>query len=191
MELLSEDKDVPQHWPRVYALDVDLAGAASAVWGAYNRSADTLHLYAEYVSSATSLALHADAIRKRGSWIPGLVQPNAYKRSASRAAQLINQLYDLNLDITAVELDEDAGEAEILSRLASKRLTADRSLREWLNQYRHHSHDDKEQRHGLIIATEMIAVFGVDMALTEEQIRQADDPQALWAEEQRSKVTGY
>ena len=59
----------------------------------------------------------AQVIRKRGSWIMGLFDHLARKRTKPAADKLVEDLLDLNLDIITVSADPDAGIAEVAQRL--------------------------------------------------------------------------
>src|SRR4051812_45145195 len=51
--ILCDPFDIPEHWPRAYALDVGWKRTA-ALWGAWNRDSDIVYLYSEhYLGEAT------------------------------------------------------------------------------------------------------------------------------------------
>jgi hypothetical protein len=67
------DFAIPAKWPRAYGLDIRWQKVA-AIWGARDPASDVVYLYSEYCGEG-ELASHAAAIRGRGAWIPGLIDP--------------------------------------------------------------------------------------------------------------------
>ena len=74
------DFAIPDHFPRVYALDVGWNKTA-AIWGARDNEAGVIYLYSEHYAGQQEPILHAQAIKARGSWIHGVVDPAARGRS--------------------------------------------------------------------------------------------------------------
>src|SRR5262245_51825418 len=70
----------PDHYPQCYAMDVGWNRTA-ALWAAIDRDADVAYLYSEYYRSEAEPPVHAAAIRSRGIWIPGVIDPAARHRS--------------------------------------------------------------------------------------------------------------
>src|SRR5690606_5435546 len=66
------DFEIPKHWPRAWGLDCALAGTTAASWGALDRDTDVLYIYSVYRRQQAETAIHADAIKARGVWIPGV-----------------------------------------------------------------------------------------------------------------------
>lgn len=61
---------IPAFWPRLAAMDFGWDHPTTVVWGAIDRDTDTTYVYSEYAASKTVVAVHADAIKARGQWIP-------------------------------------------------------------------------------------------------------------------------
>ena len=85
--ILVKEFTIPDHWPRGYGLDIHWNKVA-VIWGALDPQTDTLYLYSEYEAEADS-AIHAAAIRSRGSWIIGLCDPTANDRTEFDGLSLI------------------------------------------------------------------------------------------------------
>lgn len=71
-----EPFDLPQWWPRAYGLDVGW-NITAAVWGAWDRDSDIVYIYSEYYAGQQSTANHAEAIKARGHWMNGAIDPAA------------------------------------------------------------------------------------------------------------------
>jgi hypothetical protein len=106
---------IPSVWPQVCVLDINLTHFA-AVWGAWQRTTDTLYLTDNYLAPLSELAVHAEAVRKRGFWIPILIDMEDHGRSHDAGWRLMQRLADLNLDVYTVPLDLEAGVADITVR---------------------------------------------------------------------------
>ena len=183
---------LPKFWPRVWALDVDHA-RASVLWAAHDRESDTLYVYAELVMPRHELALVADAIKKRASWAPGLFDHLARGRAPQSGQMIIEAMLDLHLDVFAMQVDPDAGAAEVARRLATKRLKVFSTCNEWLSQYRAYRRnkdgDLVEESDGLMRAMDLLALSGPQIAMADvETLRNVDDD---WAGQSRCDVTGY
>ncbi len=67
--------DIPEHWPRAYGMDFGYH-ATAAVWVVQDPRAMVKYAYATYKRGKVVNALHAEAIKARGKWIPGLCDPS-------------------------------------------------------------------------------------------------------------------
>lgn len=199
-DILEKSFDIPRHWPRVFALDMDLNRVA-AVWGAIDRASDTVWLTGEYVARRADLAVHAAAIRDRcapmpelPAWIPGVFDPRARKRGAEEGERIVSRLLGLNLDLFTIEgVETEALLGEVATRLSAKRLRVFSELREWLSEYRNSRRDQNgalvEANDGLIRATGLLCLSGVHIAITDRVLDQEtrDEASAM----SRDTVTGY
>lgn len=140
-EITVEAFKIPAHWPRAYALDVGWKRTA-ALWGAFDREVDTWYLYAEYYRGHAEPSIHAAAIRARGEWIPGCVDPAARGRGQKDGEQLIQNYRDLGLDLTEADHAIEAGIFEVYDRLSTGRLKVFSLLRNWLAEYRIYRRDE-------------------------------------------------
>jgi hypothetical protein len=85
--LLVDDFEIPDHWSRAYAMDVRFQTVA-AIWGALDPESDVLYLSSEYFAEVDP-AVAAAAIRARGPWIQGLIDPQANGRDETDGFGLI------------------------------------------------------------------------------------------------------
>lgn len=184
--------EMPKHWPRIWALDIDGA-KASALWASVDKESDTLYVYAECVVSRSELSLVAEAIRKRGLWIPGLFDHIARKRSKQEGSRITEALLDLRLDVFTVTADAEAGVAEVSRRLSTKRIKVFANCTEWAAQYRAYRRgkdgDLVEESDGLMRCLDLLALSGSTIAASsaEDEQEAKDD----WASATRDLVTGY
>jgi hypothetical protein len=114
---------IPDHWPRVYGLDV--GGKTACVWGAWDREHDLLVLDGEYYREEKEDAepsLHAEAIKKPGKWIPGVIDPAARGRSQTDGRRSLQMYKDLGLDVEPADNSVETGIYRVWTRLQSGRL---------------------------------------------------------------------
>ena len=61
---------IPSHWPRLAGVDFGWDHHTAAVWGAWDRDNDCVHIYDCYKRREAPVVVHAAAMRARGPWIP-------------------------------------------------------------------------------------------------------------------------
>lgn len=166
-EIVCDPIEIPDHWPRAYGFDVGWNRTA-AIWGAVDREAQTTYLYAEHYRGQAEPAVHAEAIRARGKWIPGVIDPASRGRGQKDGAQLLQDYLDLGLDISLAVNAVEAGLYAVWQRLSGGRLKVFKSCGNWLDEYRLYRRDEngkivKEHDH-LMDATRYLIVSGLDIA---------------------------
>jgi Terminase RNaseH-like domain len=166
-EILVDPFELPPYWPRAYGLDVGWNRTA-AIWGALDRETDTLVLYAEHYRGQAEPAVHAEAIRARGAWMPGVIDPASRGRAQRDGEQLLQNYRDLGLKLVAARNGVEAGLFEVYQRLGSGRLKVFRTLQNWLAEYRLYRRDEKgtvvKASDHLMDATRYLAVSGTTIA---------------------------
>lgn len=145
-DILVDDFAIPDHWPRVYGMDVGWNKTA-ALWAALNRETDTIYLYAEHYRGQAEPSIHAQAVKARGDWIPGVIDPAARGRSQIDGQKLM-EMYGpngLGLDIEKANNAVESGIYEVWTRLSTGRLKVFRSLGNWIQEFRLYRRNDKGQ----------------------------------------------
>lgn len=179
---------IPDWWPRAYALDVGWNRTA-AIWGAWNRDNDTVYLYDEYYVAEAPPQVHADAIKGRGEWIPGVIDPASAGSNQKDGTQLISEYRALGLDVSPADNTVEAGIHSVYRRLISGRLKVFRHLVNWTSEVRLYRRDEKgkivKERDHLMDATRYLIMSGMGRAETAPSHRWED------AATQRNAVTGY
>jgi len=101
-DILVDAFSIPDHWPRGYGLDVGWNRTA-VIWMAKNPDTQVKYFYDEHYRGEADPTVHGAAIRKRGSWIPGRVDPAARGRNQIDGRNLLKLYRD------AIYGDEDPG----------------------------------------------------------------------------------
>jgi phage terminase large subunit-like protein len=142
-DITCEPFDIPFYWPRAFALDPSW-GRTAVVWGAYNEQEDIWYVYSEYIRGQAEIPIHVEAIKSRGAWIAGVVDPYAVGGGRGKDGEAFLEAYakhglDLELANNAVE----AGIQEVYERLSTGRLKIFKTCTNFFYEYRMYRRDDK------------------------------------------------
>jgi hypothetical protein len=133
---------IPSHWPRVYSLDTGWNWTA-ALWMAYDRETLTRYLYAEYKKGEELPQIHADAIKARGEWIPGVIDISANNRGPRDGERLMADYQGMGLNLTPANKAVEAGLVGCWRELSAGRIKVFRTLQRFLEEYRVYRRDEK------------------------------------------------
>lgn len=191
--VVAEPIKIPGLWPRVCAVCVDRARFA-AVWGAWDKQGDTIYLYDEISVSRGDVAVHAEALRRRGGWIPTIIDLEGNGRSKDEGVTLVNRMLDLNVEIFDGKLDLNAGLDQLIGRLTTGRLRVFSQLTNWMTEYRRYQRDEKheivEGQDHLMQATALLATSGLMVSITENRAN-SDAEGYDDSDSTRNPITGY
>lgn len=142
-DYLVDPFDLPKHWRRAYAMDVGWNRTA-ALWGAYDPDNDIWYAYNEHYRGEAEPSVHAAAIKGRGDWIPGVIDPAARGRGQKDGYQLLHgYVNDYGLILTTANNAVEAGIYQVWERLSSGRLKVFRSLSNLRKELRLYRRDEK------------------------------------------------
>lgn len=180
-------------WPRVGAIWISRE-KFTAVWLATDLVSDTVYIYDALVVPRQDMAIHANALRKKGPWVPMLFDPEAAGRKKEEGIRLAQALDELGIPIFAVKFDEGAAMEVLGSRLNISSLWVFDHLLPWFAAYRRLTRNEKGEivgdDTGVFHATGLALHSGLEIAITEnraESDAQGMDPSVL----DRNSVTGY
>lgn len=169
-DILVDSFDIPAHWPRCYGLDVGWNRTA-CIWGALDRENDILYLYSEYYKGQAEPVIHAEAIKSRGKWIRGVIDPASNGRSQVDGNQVMELYKRAGLELSPADNAVEAGIYEVWSRLSTGRLKVFNTLQSWLSEYRLYQRDEKgkvvKKDDHLMDAMRYLVFSGLDVADTE------------------------
>lgn len=112
---------LPPHWRKSFGLDVGWNKTA-AIWTAIDDDTDTAYAYSEHYRGEEKPVVHASAIKARGEWIPGVIDPAARGRSQYDGERLMAQYLQEGLSLVMADNSVEAGIYEIWTRLEQGRL---------------------------------------------------------------------
>ena len=161
---------MPAYWPRAYGLDVGWNRTA-AIWGALDRDNDCWYLYTQHYMGQAIPTIHATAIRARGAWIPGLIDPAARGRNQKDGEQLLANYIALGLILNPANNSVEAGIYEVWDRIQTGRLKVFSTCMDWFAEYRLYRRDEKghivKKMDHLMDATRYLIVLGSQFATTQ------------------------
>lgn len=167
-EFVINPMQLPDYWPRVYGFDVGWKKTA-AIWGAWDRSTDTVYLYTEHYRGQAEPSIHATAIKARGEWIPGVIDPASRGRQQKDGEQLLQVYRDLGLNIEPARNDVESGIYLVWERLSTGRMKVFSTCLNWLAEYRLYRRDEKgkivKEFDHLMDATRYLVNSGLDAAM--------------------------
>lgn len=143
-DVVVDDFEIPDFWPRAYALDVGW-NCTAALWGALDIESDVVYLYSAHKQGKQVPAVHSSAIKSRGDWIPGVADPGALGKSQVDGKQLLYEYINDGLDLVPADNAVEAGLHVVWSRLSTGRLRVFKSLTQWFNEFRLYRRDENGQ----------------------------------------------
>lgn len=178
-DIVVADFELPEHWPRVYGMDVGWNRTA-AIWAAIDHETSTTYLYSEHYRGQAEPVVHAEAIKGRGEWVPGTIDPASRGRGQRDGEQLLQQYVDLGLRLDMAVNAREAGLYAVWQRLSAGKLKVFKSLGNWLSEFRLYRRDEKGQvvkeNDHLMDATRYLVVSGLNIATTKPVERSRERP---------------
>lgn len=135
-----DDFKIPKHFVKAYGMDVGW-NCTAAVFGAWDRDNDIIYIYSEHKQGQADPTVHASAIRSRGKWMRGAIDP-ASRASSQKDGEKLFEMYvksvdkgggGLNLVFAANAVE--AGIFEVWNRLQSGRLKIFKSCTQLIREY--------------------------------------------------------
>lgn len=131
---------LPNYWPRLYGLDNGLRVTA-AVWAAHDTESDVLYIYSEHYLEETLPPIHAEAIKARGHWIPGVVDPASRSRNQVTGEAPLEVYKKLGLLLREADNSVQDGIYEIYQRFETGRIKIYKTCTNLLRELRMYSRD--------------------------------------------------
>lgn len=174
---------IPEHWPRAYGMDVGWNRTA-VVWGAHDRDAGVWYLYSEHYRGQSEPSVHASAIKARGSWIRGAIDPAARGRSQDDGEQLLQLYSDQGLTLRKADNAVETGIHSTFELLSTGQLKVFSTLQNWFKEYRIYRRDEKghivKANDHLMDATRYLVMTGRDLAITKPQYNHINRTNTDW-----------
>ena len=150
---------IPHFWPRICGLDFGWDHPTAAVWIAWDKDTDTVHVYDAYrVKEATPL-VHAAAIKAKGTWIPVAWPHDGLQHDKGSGEQLAEQYRKHGANMLKHKATHapakgqqegqggnsvEAGITDMLDRMQTGRFKVAKHLHDWWEEFRlYHRKDGK------------------------------------------------
>jgi phage terminase large subunit-like protein len=126
---------IPNHYKRMFAMDVGWNRTA-VLWAAQDPDTGTIYVYDEHYIGQQEPAMHAAAIRGRGEWITGVIDPASRGRSQVDGQQLMS-IYknDLGLKLFPAKNEVDSGIAAVWQGFSAGKLKIFSHLSNFAKEY--------------------------------------------------------
>jgi len=195
-DMLEPGRDIPSRLLRCAAIDIE-AGEVAMVWAAIDRTSGVMHVTDAVLTARSDLAVHAEAIRMRGKWVPVLFETEARKRSKAEGIAIAERLAECGVEIYTVDMDQERAVAALRHRIVGNALKVHDDLHQWITAWRRYRRNEKgelvQAGDGLMRATQLIGLYGPGLAISENQaVSDAETTrESLVAEAHRHNSTGY
>jgi len=148
---------LPRHWPRIGGVDFGWDHPTAAVWIAYDRDTDTVHVYDCYRKREATPVIHAAAMTAKGKWIPFAWPHDGLQHDKGSGEQLATQYRNLGVKMLKDKATHppekgkpegtggngvEAGLMDMLDRMQTGRLKVAAHLHEWWEEFRLYHRDD-------------------------------------------------
>lgn len=168
-DITVNDFEIPEYWPQVYGMDVGWK-FNGVVWAAWDRGNDVVYITSVYKRGQAEPEVHASAVKRRGEWIPGVMDPAAEGSNQKDGTKLMEEYEDLGLDLTPADNSVEAGLFEVYKRMTTGRLKVFKSCAAWFEEFRIYRRDKrgkvvKDNDH-LMDPTRYLIMSGLDIAKT-------------------------
>lgn len=135
---------IPENWPRWFGLDAGGGAKPTAiVWFAEDPSTKTLYITDVYKRESPELALHVEAIRARGIWMPGVGDAAALVLTHHDAEQLVQSYRSLGVDLILPDKSVETGILDVWLLMTSGTFKVFSSCEPWWEEFRLYHRDEK------------------------------------------------
>ena len=125
--------NIAPEWKRIAGIHMDKEGLIGAVWLAYDPSLDRVYVYDACLFRNEVPVIITEGLNARGRWIPIAWPEKAKDLSKELLERGCNMLHDPIKDSDSLT---EINSRQIEERLRTKRLSAEKRLAEWLDEYK-------------------------------------------------------
>ncbi len=148
----------------------------------------------EYKCGEEKPAVHAQAIKSRGFWIPGVIDPASSGRSQADGKTLMKAYKaDYDLNISPSKNGVESGLYKVWERLSTGRIKVFASCRLFLEEFRLYRRDEKgkvvKDNDHLMDCLRYLIMSGMARASTVPV--DPNEVEAIYGRSDRNSVTGY
>lgn len=172
---------IPDYWRRAYGLDVGFINKTAGVWAAQDPADNVWYIYSELYMEQQPAPLIAHEVKQKckGLRLPGVIDP-ASRRTSHDGSRLLEQYWDLDLDLVLADHSLETGLPRVWELLASGQLKVFSTCTHWFDEFRTYHKDDKGkipelQDDDLMDATRYLVMTGFDIARSVTEFYQDDE----------------
>ena len=187
---------IPTDWPRAYGLDVGWNKTA-AIWGALDETTDTIYIYNEYYCGQQLPLLHAAAISRLGTWIPGAIDPASNRGSERDGKRLLAEYKQHGLNLYLANNSVEAGLERCINALGMQKVKVFTTCTNFFNEFRVYHRDEHgrvvRKNNHLMDAFRYLLMTGMSKAMCkpEPEDELAAKAARMWRAVSKNEITGY
>lgn len=134
---------IPKHWKKCFGMDVGFNHPTAVVWGAVDPDTNVTYVYSEHKLSGAEPSVHAEAVKARGAWIPGVIDSASSGGNQFDGEALFDRYSQLGLTLSFPDKAVEAGLYLVWEALTSGQLKIFSSCTELLKEMRMYRRDEK------------------------------------------------
>lgn len=177
-----DDFEIPTHWKRAFGLDCALSGTTAAAWGAIDPESGILYIYSIYRRSQAETPIHAEAIKARGAWIPGVGDAADVLDHDRTQFITLYRRYGLTLDLPDKAVE--TGIQDVYDRLSAGKLKVFASCTAFFEEFRLYRRDERgrivKERDHVLDAVRYLVRSGLQRARSKPTPKAAGDGYAYY-----------
>lgn len=170
-DILVKAFEIPSYYKKVFGFDPG-QNRTAAVWAAIDPDTGTVYLYSEYYRSKAEFSVHAEGLKARGKWIPGVADWAGTTDDRRRIIDMYAD--DYGLQLIPADKAVEAGIQKVWQYLSSGKLKVFDTLPNWLGEFRVYRRDGlgrvvKKEDH-LMDATRYLLMSGLEIAQSQSAL---------------------
>ena len=133
---------IPKHWPRIAAMDFGWDHPTAVVWIAWDRDGDVVYIYDCYRGSREIPAVHGEAIKARGPWIPMAWPHDGHRADPGSGEALATQYRRAGVKMLGKQFANpeggnsvEPGIMSMLTRMQTGRFKVFSHLKDWFEEF--------------------------------------------------------
>lgn len=176
---LIDDQPIPDHFKKVYALDVGWRFTA-ALWGAINPENGVIWIYDELFVSGLQPFEYARMIKDRGDWIHGVVDSASGNSSQTDGHNVFDLLTSEGLQLSYPNKAVDAGIFAVWEALTHGKIKVFKSCKKLQEEYKLYRRDEKgrivKEKDHTLDALRYLVMSGRDKAQSLQDVHKVAEP---------------
>ena len=167
-DIIVEPFELPAHYKRLYGMDVGWKNTA-ACWIAIDPDTNTKYVYADYKRGEVEPSVHAQALKSKGSWIPGIIDSASNASSQADGKKLMELYTALDLKLENANKAVEAGLFTCYDGLSKGDIKVFKTCDKFLDEYRQYKRDANGKVHKVndhVMDAFRYGIMKIDKAIT-------------------------
>lgn len=170
-EFLIDPIQIPEHWARVYGMDVGFYAPTAVVFIAHDRDNDVVYIVGEYSDSELTAAQHAAKLMNMGcNWQVGICDPAVNQGSQRDGQSLFDDYKRAGMNLVLAKYAKELAVDKVLERIRTGQFKVFNTCRKFMDEWRRYSRDDngkiKKGHDHLMNALEFVITDGLQYTHT-------------------------